>query len=735
MKNKLRQELRKRIKTLAAIDERKKIQSFDARFKLKHRDQFRKPTIKTRQGVKLRVNGETTSDHDIVMHTWVDHFKDIGKSRADEKAPVASANNEMQGMVTESFVNVETVLDVPFTAEEIEAAIKHLKVGKAGGDDDIQPEHIKFGGHQLTVWLMHICNSIVELEGIPSTMKMGVLCPLYKGGGKDPLETGSYRGIALTSVWAKLLEILILHRLLPIMEDLDLPHINQTGYRKGNSCADAIFATLEVISQFVSDGDKVYMCLYDLHKAYDSVEYSILLKRLYEAGINSKCWRLIKAWYHQPMCKVKVDGRTSSSFVIERGVRQGSVLSPALFLIVMNPLLQRMQQRRLGATVHGLYAGAFAHADDIRTVTSSKESMEQQINLTLSFTQESGLTLNPQKCEVIVMSKTKHPKEVVCCIDQQQLIPKDAAKCLGFWWSWNLAAKTAVDEAVKKARRAFFLFGGMGAFQGDLNPLSGRAFFETCVVPTLLYGCENWILTEDMLLTLESFQEEIGRRILKLSGFHSGLAVRVLLQWPSVKARVLMRKLIFLKRVVSGDDVVSSQVFRTLVAGDVNRIQLVQECRYLEENLATSFTSGILQQDSEVDSRELKKTIIAKDWNQTLHQALSHQSSKMVAKVAEVTSWMKIWDVTLDKGPRGTKSMLALLFEITKPAFGSKPCPYCDIEELDSSLFHHLMETHPYDHVLVQEDPAKISQLLVDIDSDSDIFYIAERFLRRTVHI
>ena len=92
---------------------------------------------------------------------------------------------------------------------------------------------------------------------------------------------------------------------------------------------------------------------------------------------------------------------------------------------------------------------------------SSKESMEQQINLTLSFTQENGLTFNPQKCEVVVMSKTKDPKEVVCSIDQQQLIPKDAAKCLGFWWSWNLAAKTAVDEAVKKARRAFFLFGGM----------------------------------------------------------------------------------------------------------------------------------------------------------------------------------------------------------------------------------------------------------------------------------
>ena len=412
-----------------------------------------------------------------------------------------------------------------------------------------------------------------------------------------------------------------------------------------------------------------------------------------------------------------MDGRTSSSFAIERGVRQGSVLSPALFLIVMNPLLQRMQQLRLGTTVHSLYAGVFAHADDIRIITSSKESMELQINLILSFTQERWLTLNPQKCEVVVMSNIKHPKEVVCHCDQQQLIPKDAAKCLGFWWSWNLAANTAVDEAVKKARRTFFLFGGMGAFQGELNPLSGRAIFETCVVPILLYGCENWILTEDMLLTLERFQEEIGRRILKLSRFHSALVVRVLLQWPSVQARVLMKKLTFLKRVVSGDDVVSLHVFRTLAVGDVNRIQLVQECRYLEENLATSFTTRILKQASEVDARELRKSIIAKDWKQTLQQALSHQSSKMVAKVAEVTSWMKIWDVTLDKGPRGSKSMLAMLFEITKPAFGSKPCPHCDIKELGSSLFHHLMETHPHDHVLVQEDPVEISQLLVDIDS------------------
>ena len=50
----------------------------------------------------------------------------------------------------------------------------------------------------------------------------------------------------------------------------------------------------------------------------------------------------------------------------------------------------------------------------------------------------------------------------------------------------------------------------MDAFQGDLNPLSGRAIFETCVVPTLLYGRESWILTEGMI-DFEFSREGVGR--------------------------------------------------------------------------------------------------------------------------------------------------------------------------------------------------------------------------------
>ena len=44
--------------------------------------------------------------------------------------------------------------------------------------------------------------------------------------------------------------------------------------------------------------------------------------------------------------------------------------------------------------------------------------------------------------------------------------------------------------------KGFFLLGSLGSFQGDLGPLLGRSVVETCVLPVLVYGCENWILSE-----------------------------------------------------------------------------------------------------------------------------------------------------------------------------------------------------------------------------------------------
>ena len=57
---------------------------------------------------------------------------------------------------------------------------------------------------------------------------------------------------------------------------------------------------------------------------------------------------------------MKLDGKLLVRYRVERGVKQGLMLSPALFLLVMDPLLRQLQASGVGFTVNNLYAGGFS---------------------------------------------------------------------------------------------------------------------------------------------------------------------------------------------------------------------------------------------------------------------------------------------------------------------------------------------------------------------------------------
>ena len=126
----------------------------------------------------------------------------------------------------------------------------------------------------------------------------------------------------------------------------------------------------------------------------------MLLDELFSVGVNGKTWRLLRSWYKGAVCHVKIDGCLSKQFVVERGVKQGSILSPTLFLIVMNPLLKQLESSKLGLSTNDYYAGGFVHADDIRTLSSSVESVRAQVEIVKKFANKRHLKLNVDKINV-----------------------------------------------------------------------------------------------------------------------------------------------------------------------------------------------------------------------------------------------------------------------------------------------------------------------------------------------
>ena len=229
----------------------------------------------------------------------------------------------------------------------------------------------------------------------------------------------------------------------------------------------------------------MYLCFYDLQKAFDSVQYPILLKRLYDAGINGKTWRLLRNWYHKPKSSVRVGGQLSPVYTLERGVLQGSVLAPTLFLLTLDPLLRKLEHNNLGPSIHGTYVGAFAHADDIRTVTSSLSSLQQQIHMIGKFAKDNALSLNPSKCEVVIIAPSRPTNSTsICTLNDQPLLPKQNAKCLGFWWLWDLSATKAIDEAITKAGRAYFCIWKPWSLSEEAEPPCGEDHFRSVCHPS-----------------------------------------------------------------------------------------------------------------------------------------------------------------------------------------------------------------------------------------------------------
>ena len=370
------------------------------------------------------------------------------------------------------------------------------------------------------------------------------------------------------------------------------------------------------------------MCFYDLQKAFDSIQYPVLLKRLFESGVNGKAWRLLRSWYTSPKSMVRVNGLLFSPLTLERGVLQGSVLSPVLFLLMMDPLLKSLQNKGLDPSVGDIYAEGFIHADDIRTISSSRATLQEQINTVCTFAANNGLTLNNTKCEVMLISPFKPATTAtIATLEGVGLTPQLSAKCFGYWWCWDLSATKAVDEAIKKARRAFFAFGAIEAFQGQLNPISGRSIYETCFMPVLLFGCKNWVLTDSMLHQLESFQGEIRRRILKLTRHHSILSTCLALRWPSVTARIFISKLGLLSKLSERGDSIGGQIFSGLPH---ESLRLVQECRYLEEKLSCQGCTDALL-SSQSSRKEMKRKILQTDWNVCITEANNHSSTASAA--------------------------------------------------------------------------------------------------------
>ena len=288
-------------------------------------------------------------------------------------------------------------LEQAFTPEELAAALKTIKAGKAGGPDGVAPDLLKHLPLSMQKELLSILNASWTTGWCPQAWRTATIVPFLKKE-KDPQAVSSYRPIALTSTIGKLLESLIVNRLSWWLEAKSLLSPWQAGFRKRRCTTDQCLR----LSQFVSDGfhstnkERTVLMLFDYSKAYDTVWRTGLLQKMLDIGIPLRFVQWTTAWLTNRIARVQLNGVTGRCRTFKEGLPQGSVLSQLLFVLYINVLLGNFCE----STMVSAYADDLALACRGHKKEDVALRMQAEVDKVVSWSQKVRLTLNAAKCEV-----------------------------------------------------------------------------------------------------------------------------------------------------------------------------------------------------------------------------------------------------------------------------------------------------------------------------------------------
>ena len=331
--------------------------------------------------------------------------------------------------------------DKIITLSEVLISLKKTKNGSAPGSDGIPAEFYKVFWIDIKTPLFNCYKYSFEQGILTKSQRKGVMTLLHKGKGLSRDDLTNWRPIALTNVDYKLLSKTLAIRLKTVIDTL--VDKDQKGFISGRNIGELLREIDDIIEHEKSEGTNSLLLSVDYRKAFDTISTVHINKVIELFGFGAYYSRWIKIILKDRLSCTTNGGYTSGDFRMERGVRQGCPISPLLFVLAVELLAISIRQ---DPNIKGITVGETVflikqYADDTTFFLKTTEDLKRVINRIKEFSKFSGLCLNTQKSQIMVLGKGFLSEEHTLGIKQATHI-----KILGIIFSTNISASENKDN-------------------------------------------------------------------------------------------------------------------------------------------------------------------------------------------------------------------------------------------------------------------------------------------------
>ncbi|CAH1995342.1 unnamed protein product [Acanthoscelides obtectus] len=442
----------------------------------------------------------------------------------------------------------------------------------------------------------------------PTTWKYSRTVLVPKDG--DSAKADNNRPITIGSSLQRLMHRIVNNR---IGEAVQLNH-HQRGFKRIDGTLANVLILDHYIGSRVEAGKSYNVLSVDIRKAFDSVSHSFIIRGLERVGLEKEIVDYIRESLTNCHTAIKVGKEFSRPINICRGVEKGDPLSPILFNIVVDELLEYLNRNWAGGTLNSdVRMAAMGFAYDLVIIADRVNDLQVMLGEVELFFQGRRMILNPRKCSAlcaVTSSGDKRPLPItkpflsVGGVKIPQIDMLSTFKYLGHHYG---------ATGVRKANIPNLQVWLGNIDRAPLKPDQKLTLLRDFLLPKLQHGLQSLKIMGGVLKDVDGHVRGAVKRYLHMSIHTTDAAIHAKIKDGGLGIPELRRVVpqILLKRITklleeTGDETVSCviQSDRTLatlrrlqnLAGDIPAEQLWREA------IASKPTTSGMQHTSEDDA-------------------------------------------------------------------------------------------------------------------------------------